>query len=51
MAVKSEIKAVVLGSGIIGVSTAQELTKWGTAVTLDRRRALLRCIGTFAVVA
>ncbi|GME37919.1 hypothetical protein ACJ2_11790 [Pantoea sp. QMID2] len=40
MAVKSEIKAVVLGGGIIGVSTALELTKRGAAVTLVTKGAL-----------
>ncbi|WP_313680347.1 FAD-dependent oxidoreductase, partial [Pantoea vagans] len=40
MAVKSEMKVVVLGGGVIGVSTALELTKRGAAVTLVTEAAL-----------
>ncbi|AYP24524.1 NAD(P)/FAD-dependent oxidoreductase [Pantoea agglomerans] len=40
MAVKTEMKVVVLGAGVIGVSTALELTKRGAAVTLVTEAAL-----------
>jgi glycine/D-amino acid oxidase-like deaminating enzyme len=40
MAVKNEMKVVVLGGGVIGVSTALELTRRGAAVTLVTEGAL-----------
>ncbi|HAI05862.1 MAG TPA: D-amino-acid oxidase, partial [Pantoea sp.] len=40
MAVKTEMKVVVLGGGVLGVSTALELAKRGAAVTLVTEAAL-----------